>query len=94
MHKKREFGKKSINLDLLLHNIKEKFNLSSKEIKALASQQEIRIPITIFSKNLGMLESISLYLHDELKLPFKLIAKLLQRNYKTIWTSYNKAKKK
>ena len=41
-----------------------------------------------------MLESITMYLKDEVGMSFKEIAKMLDRNYKTIWTSYQKAKKK
>jgi len=93
MHKKRVLDKK-INVDLLLLNIKEKFKLSDKEIEELSVQREIKIPVTIFTKRLGMLESISLYLRDDAGLSFSLIAKLLERDYKTVWTSYNKAKKK
>jgi|TARA_B100002003_G_C13914515_1_gene444932 hypothetical protein len=83
-----------IDVGLLLSNIKEQFKLSDKEIKALSVKKDIKIPIEIFNRNLGMLESITLYLHDDAGLSFNLIAKLLQRKYNTIWTSYNKAKKK
>jgi len=84
----------NIDVDLLLLNIKEKLKLSDKEIKELGSTKDIKIPITIFTSKLGMLESIVLYLRDDLGLSFRLIASLLKRNYKTVWTSYNKAKKK
>ena len=94
MLKKRGLDSKSINVDLLLLNIKEKFKLSDKEIEELSVKRDIRIPIEIFTKKIGMLESIALYLHDELGLSFGLIAKLLQRSYNTVWTSYNKAKEK
>ncbi len=54
----------------------------------------VTFPISIFNKKLGMLESICLYLKDEMKLSFKAIANLLKRNYKTVYTSYQKAKEK
>ncbi len=54
----------------------------------------VTFPISIFNKKIGMLESICLYLKDEMKLSFKEIANLLKRNYKTIHSSYQKAKVK
>ena len=54
----------------------------------------VTFPISIFNKKLGMLESICLYLKDEMKLSFKVIADLLKRDYKTVYTSYQKAKEK
>ncbi|MFH1642172.1 MAG: hypothetical protein ABIC04_04695 [Nanoarchaeota archaeon] len=83
-----------INVDLLLLNLKKKLNLSDSEIRDLSETKEIKIPISIFTQKIGMLESITLYLHDELGLSYGLIGKLLGRNYKTIWTTYDKAKKK
>lgn len=53
------------------------------------------IPTSIFIKKLGMLESICLYLRDEMGLSFKEIGNLLgKRNHKTIYTSYRRAKEK
>ena len=87
-----------LRVDILLSNIKKRFNLSGEEIielfKEEKKEEEIIIPVNIFNEKLGMLESISLYLKDELGLSFSQIAKLLKRDYKTIWTSYSKAIKK
>ncbi len=87
-----------IKVDILLSNIKKRFNLSAEEIIGLFKEEkqgeEITLPLSIFNDKLGMLEAASLYLKDHLRLSFSEIAKLLKRDYKTIWTSYNKAKKK
>jgi len=89
-------SKNQLDLDILLNNIKNKFNLSTDEIIELLTQKpdEISLPISIFNSKLGMLESASLYLKDKKGLSFKQIASFLKRDYKTIWTSYNKAKSK
>jgi len=91
-------GKKGIfNSDLsrVLALIKKKNAQVEDEIQKLQPKKEqIKLPISIFNKKLGMLEAASLYLKDTLNLSFNEIAELLQRDYKTIWTSYNKAKKK
>lgn len=83
-----------IDVDVLLSNIKQKYNPSQAELAELIQEKEISLPISIFSKKLGMLEASSLYMRDELGMKFSDIAELLKRDYKTIWTSYSKAKKK
>jgi len=84
------------NIDKVLSNVKKKYILTEEEIKGIIEKREgeIVLPISIFNEKLGMLEASSLYLKDKLNLSFNDIAKLLKRDYKTIWTSYNKAKKK
>jgi predicted DNA-binding protein (UPF0251 family) len=88
----------TIKIDVLLSNIQKKFNLSAKEVVELFKEKkeksEIVLPLSIFNEKLGMLEAASLYLRDNLRLSFSEIAKLLKRDYKTIWASYNKARKK
>jgi len=93
MGKNREQGS---DIGRILSDIKKKHALIEGEINELVekTRSEVMLPISIFNEKLGMLEAASLYLKDELKLSFNEIAKLLKRNYKTIWTSYNQAKKK
>ena len=53
------------------------------------------IPISIFSNtSLGPLEAISKYLVEKSKLNFISIAKLLNRDNKSIWACYNRSKHK
>ncbi|MDP6641882.1 MAG: hypothetical protein QGF74_00675 [Candidatus Nanoarchaeia archaeon] len=52
------------------------------------------IPSSIFNEKLGSLESIVKYLRENLNIKISKIASLLNRNDKTIWATYNKAKKK
>jgi hypothetical protein len=86
---------KNPQITSFVFNVKKKFNLSDEELLDLFQERnEINLPISIFNDKLGMLESTSLYMKDKLNLSFNEIAKLLQRDYKTIWTSYNKAKQK
>ena len=88
--------KLSTDIGRVLSSVKEKYIFTKEEIEELLSKRdgEIVLPLSIFNEKLGMLEAASLYLKDEMNLSFKDIAKLLKRNYKTIWTSYNKAKNK
>lgn len=89
-------NKGSEHFDRLLPLIKQKYILTKEEIEDLFKKREgqIVLPISIFNEKLGMLEASSLYMKDELNLSFNDIAKLLKRNYKTIWTSYKQANKK
>lgn len=57
-------------------------------------EPNVWLPVSIFSSNLGPLESISTYLHDNSKLSFNEIAKLLDRDNRTVWACYHTAKKK
>lgn len=60
-------------------------------------QQEryVNIPTFIFrDRSLAALESIVVYLKDTHGLTYAQIAKLLNRDDRTIWTTYTRAKKK
>ena len=72
-------------------------NAKDKELitKYTISPNYKLIPISIFSdKKIPALEAITLYLKDELSLTYHKIALLLNRNDRTIWTVYQRAKKK
>jgi hypothetical protein len=86
---------------ILTEELKNKHELCQKEIieiieelKEKYKKQEITIPLEIFSKNMGCLESIVKYLKENLNLSYIEISKKLNRNQKTIWTAYKKSKEK
>ena len=57
--------------------------------------KELLIPSTIFlDRSLSVLEAISEYLKEEKGLSYHEIAVFLNRDDRTIWTCYNRAKKK
>lgn len=65
------------------------FGIDLKEVSV------VEIPSTIFrDRTLAPLESISEFLKDKAGLSFHEIAVLLNRDDRTIWTCYNRAKKK
>jgi len=87
----------------LIYELKDKYNISSEElfelIKSeqlkLKEEKEINIPISIFSiKEMGPAESIVKYLKENLGLRFSEIAKILNRDDRTIWITYRNAQKK
>jgi hypothetical protein len=63
--------------------------------KLNASNFNPSIPLSILSnRKFSVFEIIAIYLKDEIHLSFNKIAGLLERDYKTIWTTYSRAKKK
>ena len=55
----------------------------------------IKIPLSIFhDRKLSVLEAISEYLKENHSLKFSVIARLLNRDQRTIWTVYKRAKNK
>ena len=51
-------------------------------------------PVTILNQSLSSLESIVSYLKAERKISYAEIARLLHRDQRTVWTVYQRAKKK
>ena len=73
------------------------YNNSIKKFSERFSIKEssILIPYSIFrDRKFGVLESLSLYMKDKLGMKYSEIARALNRNDRTIWTVYNRAKKK
>ena len=52
------------------------------------------LPLHIFSGPLSVFEAIVWYLHLDMKLKFSEIARLLHKDDRTVWTVWNRAKKK
>lgn len=60
-----------------------------------AIDSSVAIPSSIFrDRTLKPLEAIVEYLHEHQKLTLHQIAKVLNRDDRTIWTVYNRAKRK
>ncbi len=58
-------------------------------------EEDIFIPLSIFcQRNHSVLESLTYYLHIEKKMGFNEMAKALHLDYKTVWTTVSRAKKK
>jgi hypothetical protein len=59
------------------------------------SYSGIKVPLSaIRDRELGVLESLSLYLKETLNLRYCQIARLLHRDQRTIWTAVSRARKK
>ena len=66
-----------------------------KKRKKEGGEAFISIPTSIFQdRELSVLEAITEYLKEKKGMRYSEIAKLLNRDDRTIWTSYNRAKAK
>ena len=85
-------------LKLVLKSLKEKHDLKPQELIELLTPSddgEVLLPISVLkNRTLGVLESTVLYLKDEHNMRYSEIARKLNRDDRTIWTAYQKAKKK
>lgn len=76
-------------------NTYRKSILKEKPKLKIKKTNNIFIPVYVFEhSNLGPLESLIVYLKDTLKLKNSVIAKLLNKSEKTIWSSYHNAQLK
>ncbi len=96
---KHNIGKEQLEvqkrIEVLIKEMKDKHELSREDvIKLVELKEKKNIPITIFINKLGVLESLVKYLKENLNMNYKEISRLLERDERTIWTSYNKAVKK
>ena len=88
------------NYNLILSNansIKPRFSLNKILVQdnetTLLREKEILIPLSIIQNN-SSLESIVLYLKDVVRLKFSEIARILNRDQRTVWVTYNNSKRK
>ncbi len=81
-------------LQILIKELRKEHKLGKKEIDKLEIKKEIEIPITIFSEKLGVLEALVKYTKENLNRNYSRIAKLFNRDQRTIWTAYFKATEK
>jgi hypothetical protein len=83
-------------LNVLIKTISQKYSISfGQTIQLIKQSEQIMIPTFILrDQKLGILESVVKYLKEEFKLPYKSIAKILDRDNRVIWITYSKAIKK
>lgn len=96
------------NIGLRFHEIASRLNRDARSIWCTYHQakskskvifelkrDEILIPISIFkNRSLSILENLVVYLKKELNVSVKEISLLVNKNLSTIWTVYNRSKKK
>jgi len=82
-----------LKLRQILANLQEKYKVSSLEILE-SIKKEIVIPVSVFTRQLTVLETIVKYLKEQKNYSYHQIAFLLDRDEKNIWHAYFHAQKK
>jgi len=82
--------------EILFSRLKSLSKPEKIEIISFLTEQlkENALPIFIFNSSLSALEAIVKYLKEEHKISYIEISRLLNRSNKTIWITYQRAKKK
>ena len=92
---KEEYSEeKEIILNQLIKSVQEEYKVTRREVLDLIKEETVNIPISIFLKELGALESLVRYMKENLGMRYNEIAELLDRDQRTIWTAYKKAVEK
>ena len=83
-------------LNLFLQHLTNEHNFSKeKTIDIITNiKNDISVPVSIFNSKLSSLETIVKFLKENRGLKDKEIADKLNRNVRTIWTTYNNSNKK
>jgi len=83
-------------LSILLDDLKSKYKVTEEEIlDQVKGRASVRIPVSLFTiKQARPLELLCKYLKEEFDLNYTQVAKLLNRDYRTIWTTSRNASKK
>jgi DNA-directed RNA polymerase specialized sigma24 family protein len=78
----------------VFEKLKEEYDLDDSDVLYLLNKKEVMVPVSVFSKKLGSLETIVKFMKENLGLELNEIAELINRDAKTVWQAYSHAKKK
>ena len=97
--KNDELKKNLDALNVFIENTAEKYSISFDEILYRLRKKEVETDIVIPSfilrdGNLGILEAVTKYLKEEIKLTYHKIAVVLNRDDRVVWVTCSKAMKK
>ncbi|MFA5173930.1 MAG: LamG-like jellyroll fold domain-containing protein [Candidatus Pacearchaeota archaeon] len=84
-------------LDVLESKLEDKYGINIEELLSeikKKKEKEIEVPLIIFRKSIGPAEILCKYLRENKKLRFSEIAKLINRDERTVWINYRNAQKK
>ena len=90
---KFKFSREEI-IRTIIEKVNKKYGINREELVGIINEEEINIPVSIFSKELGGLEAVVKYMKENLEMNYKEIADEINRDERTIWTSYKKSTEK
>ena len=74
--------------------LRQKHNYSNQEVLNLIQEEELLVPVEVFSSGLAPAEALAKFLKEECELNFHEISILINRNEKSVWQNYQRAIKK
>lgn len=74
----------------LMKAMQKEYRLSRRQLMKNI-ETEHKIPVALFSRELGGLEAVTKYMKENLNMRYKEIADTLSRDERTIWTAYRKS---
>ena len=82
-----------IKLKSLMNELSRKFNTDQKELVSILKKRGryASVPLKLFNNILSPLENVVMYLHIKLGFNQTDVAKMLNRDHTTIWTTLEKA---
>lgn len=86
--------KKEAIIKEVVERLFTQFNVSSKDILSYLQKPRNEIPLSIFTKKLSSLETITKFLRENQQLNFVKMAELTNRNQKALCRTYHNAKNK
>jgi hypothetical protein len=82
---------KLLELQRILKELKTAYGLSSQQVRELL-QDGRSVPLTLYqNRDLGIMELTVKYLHENESLPLAEIARLINRDQRTVWVMYRQA---
>lgn len=99
LREKRKLSYHSV-ASLLQRNVRDIYKtyahaFDKSSLIEVKSVHTLLVPVSIFAdRRLSALENLVLYLKENLKLSYRQISVLLNRNERTIWTVYQRARQK
>lgn len=74
--------------------LRQRYNYSNQEVLNLIQEEELLVPVEVFSSGLAPAEALTKFLKEECDVNFHEISILINRNEKSVWQNYNRAIKK
>jgi len=78
----------------MVDRLRQKYNYSNQEVLNLLQEEELLVPVEVFSSGLAPAEALTKFLKEECDKNFHEISILINRNEKSVWQNYQRAIKK
>ena len=81
-------------LSHITERLKNKYKYSDSELLKVWNQNEVLVPVSIFSGKISPAEALAKFLRENHDMTFVQISKMIGRDERSIWANYKRAAKK